>query len=241
MKGYGSYMLRLSFVVSLIICTLYGIQKIQAYPQTPIVPSGNDKQFERAVLKYVWPALDYGQKVGRIYYSAACQPNANGSSFFPRLNVQPPSDGKIGISAVRDIFRLEKRVSVKESDTGVIRITIGLVPDDVLRVRIASLVLTPEEQYNYWSAIFKIENAPEVQNALQQLKISATARVTSFGIVRPADGLPHLPSVFTNVTMDQALDLVAKTFGGIVLYTFCTPPDQYEIRFANAAEIYSTQ
>jgi hypothetical protein len=40
--------------------------------------------------------------------------------------------------------------------------------------------------------------------------------------------------------MDQALDLVAKTFRGIVLYGFCTPPDQYEIDFADAGYIYST-
>jgi hypothetical protein len=44
----------------------------------------------------------------------------------------------------------------------------------------------------------------------------------------------------TNVTVDQALNLMAKTLGGVVLYEFCTPLDQYEIRFANAGYIYST-
>src|ERR1700689_892627 len=38
----------------------------------------------------------------------------------------------------------------------------------------------------------------------------------------------------TNVTVDQAHDLAAKTLSGVVLYEFCTPLDQYEIDFASA-------
>jgi hypothetical protein len=238
----GGYMLRLWIVVSsaLIMSGLYGIQKIEASPQTPMMSSENGKHFERVVLKYLWPALNYGEKVGRIYYSAACQPNNNLVVSFPRLDVRPPSNGKIGIAAVRDIFRNEKDVSVKEAGPGIIRVRIGSVSDTLLRVRISNLVLTPEEQYNYWLAIFKIENAPEVQSVMQKLKIRTPARVIGIGIMHPADGLPHLPGVITNVTMDQALDLVAKTFRGVVLYESCTPPGQYEIRFTDAGDIYST-
>jgi hypothetical protein len=82
-----------------------------------------------------------------------------------------------------------------------------------------------------------MENAPEVQSAMRELNIRIPARPLSIGIAQPADGLPHLPSVITNVTMDQALDLVAKTFRGIVLYEFCSPPDQFEIDFAHAGYI----
>jgi len=190
----------------------------------------------------LWPALDYGERVGRIYYRGSCQLrlDADPAASCPQLNVQPPSNGISGVAAVRDIFRHEKDVSVKETDPGIIRIRIGSVPDAVLRVTISNLVLTPEEQYNYWLAIFKIENAPEVQSAMRDLKIRIPVRTVSIGIAQPADGLPRLPGVLTNVTMDQALDLVAKTFKGIVLYGFCTPPDQYQIDFADARYIYST-
>jgi hypothetical protein len=68
----------------------------------------------------------------------------------------------------------------------------------------------------------------------KNFKIRIPALPVSIGIGQPAEGRPHLPGVITNVTMDQALDLVAKTFRGIVLYEFCTPLDQYEIYFANA-------
>jgi hypothetical protein len=213
---------------------------MEASPQTPTTSPESGKHFERVVLRYLWPALDYGEKVGRIYYSAVCQRGLNVASSFPRLDVRPPSNGKNGVAAFLDIFRYEKDISIKESDPGVIRVKIGSVPDAVLQVRISNLVLTPEEQYNYWLAIFKIENAPEVQSAMQELKIRIPARAFSIGIAQPADGLSHLPRVITNVTMDQALDMVAKTFRGIVLYEFCTSPGEYEIRFANAGDIYST-
>lgn len=234
-------MLRLWTVVSssLIIGGFYGILNM-ASAQTPKISSGNGKHFERVVLKYFWPALGYGEKVGRIYYSATCQPNVNLAASFPRLDVRPASNGKSGVAAVRDIFREEKNISVKEVDSGIIRVKIGSVPNAVLRARISNLILTPEEQYNYWLAIFKIENAPEVQSAMQELKIGIPPRTVNIGIAQPADGLPHLPDVITNVTMDQALDLVAKTFGGIVIYEFCTPQNQYEIRFASPGDIYST-
>jgi hypothetical protein len=225
----------------LVVATLGRTERVEAASSStqPASPSESVRN-ERAVLKYLWPALDYGATVSRIYYLGNCQPDAHPGASFPQLDVQPPSKGRHGVAAVRDVFRQDKYVSIKEADPGIIRVRIGSIPDAVLRIRISNLILTPEEQYNYWPAIFKIQNAPEVQSAMQELKIRIPARTISIGIAQPADGSPHLPGVLTNVTMDQALDLVAKTFRGIVLYGFCTPPDQYEIDFADAGYIYST-
>jgi hypothetical protein len=50
-------------------------------------------------------------------------------------------------------------------------------------------------------------------------------------MVQPAEGLPHLPSTMTNVTMDKALDMVARTFRGVVIYGACTEPHLYRIDF----------
>jgi hypothetical protein len=213
-----------------------------ASSSTQLVSPSEGVLNERAALKYLWSVLDYGAKVSRIQYRGSCQlrPDAHPVISFPQLDVHPPSKGKSGVAAVRDIFRQARDISVTEADSGIIRVRIGSVPDAILRVRISNLALTPEEQFNYWLAIFKIENAPEVQSAMQTLKISIPPRPVSIGVVQPANGLAHLPGVIRNVTMDQALDLVAKTFRGIVLYGFCTPPDQYEIDFADAGYIYST-
>jgi hypothetical protein len=35
-------------------------------------------------------------------------------------------------------------------------------------------------------------------------------------------GLPHLPGSVNDVTVDQALDMIAKTWGGPVVYGACT-------------------
>jgi hypothetical protein len=43
------------------------------------------------------------------------------------------------------------------------------------------------------------------------------------------EGAPHLPPLMTNVTVDDALDSVAQTFKGIVLYGACTQPDGKEL------------
>jgi hypothetical protein len=226
----------------LVFANARGIQAAEAAaPPTHLVSPSESLRNEREVLKYLWPALDYGEKVGRVYYSAACQLDPNVAAAFPRLDVRPPSNGKTGVAAIREIFRNEKDVSVKETDSGIIRVRIGSVPDAVLRVKISNLALSPEEQYNYWLAIFKIQDAQEVRFAMQELGIRVPVRVTNMLIVQPAVGLPHLPGEIKNVTMDQALDLVAKTFKGIVVYQFCTPPAQYEIDFASASWIYSTR
>ena len=46
----------------------------------------------------------------------------------------------------------------------------------------------------------------------------------SIGIARPEKAsrpLPHLSAHFSDITMDQALETVATTFGGIVIYKTC--------------------
>jgi hypothetical protein len=83
--------------------------------------------------------------------SCQLQLDTEPSASFPQLDVQPPSKGRRGVAAVRDIFRHDKVISVKEADPGIIRVRIGNVPDAVLRVKISNLVLTPEERYNYCS------------------------------------------------------------------------------------------
>lgn len=75
---------------------------------------------------------------------------------------------------------------------------------------------------------------------MRDLHIRAVNRVMNMIVVKPADGLPHLPNVMVSVTVDQVLDLIAKTFRGAIVYKACAPPDQYDIDFADARFIYLT-
>ncbi|HWO31305.1 MAG TPA: hypothetical protein VNO32_21130 [Candidatus Acidoferrum sp.] len=100
--------------------------------------------------------------------------------------------------------------------------------------RIPRLTLSPEEQYNAWAAIWAVQNSSEVQTAMHDLHIRRPNHAMSMILVRPADGLPHLPNVVTDATVDQVLDIIVKTFRGTILYETCAPPDQYDIDFAGA-------
>jgi hypothetical protein len=128
------------------------------------------------------------------------------------------------------MLRDEKAISV-EDDGGVIRIRNGGVSDAILNIRIPRLTLTPEEQYNAWAAIWAVQNAAEVQSAMHDLHIRMPNHMINMILVKPADGLPHLPDVVTDATVDQVLDMIVKTFHGAILYETCAPPEQYDIDF----------
>jgi hypothetical protein len=178
--------------------------------------------------------LDHGEKVGRIYYRGSCLQDANLGISFRQLNVRPAPVGKSGVAAIRYMLRDEQNISVEEDDTGVVRIRIGRVSDAIPHIRIPRLTLSPLEQYNAWSAIGAVQSASEVRSAMHDLHIRTPIRFTNMILVRPAEGLPHLPKVVTDATVDQVLDIIAKTFHGTILYKTCAPPDQYQIDFAGA-------
>jgi hypothetical protein len=127
-------------VVAGLILVMSGLYETTIASAQTSMSSESGKHLERVVLQYLWPALDYGKKAGRVYYNAVCQPQDDLAISFPKLDVRPPSNGKTGIAAVRDIFRHEKDVSVKESDPGILRVRVGTVPDAILHVSISKLV-----------------------------------------------------------------------------------------------------
>lgn len=61
---------------------------------------------------------------------------------------------------------------------------------------------------------------------MRQLGLDQPETIFGGSINVPEEGrtLPHLPASLKNVTMGQALDLVATTFGGIVMYQTCVEP-----------------
>lgn len=211
------------------------IQEVEAAsPTTQRVSPSESVENEKAFLNQLWPALDHGEKVGRIYYRGSCLQDANLGISFRQFDFRPAPVGESGVAAVKYMLRNDKNISVDEDDSGIVRIRIGRVPDAILHIRIPRLTLSPEEQYNAWPAIWAVQNASEVQSAMHDLHIRTPIRVTNMILVRPADGLPHLPNVMTGATVDQVLDIIAKTFHGMILYKTCAPPDQYQIDFADA-------
>ena len=112
---------------------------------------------------------------------------------------------------------------VSEDRSGMIRVTIGQPVSALLQTRIRSLTLKLHQQYNAMLAIFAILNSKDVGAAMHQLEFDQPNIVFGGGIALPEKGvrLPHLPPSMNDLTMDQALDAVARTFGGIVIYETC--------------------
>src|SRR5207253_277608 len=82
------------------------------------------------------------------------------------------------------------------------------------------VTLKLHEQYNAILAIFAIENTTEFEVAERKLGFDHPNIVFGGGINLPEKGVrfPHRPASMKDLTMDRALDAVARTFGGIVVH-----------------------
>ncbi len=212
--------------------TLSGCGDALASTPGPSVLPDESADHEKAVLKYLWPVLERAGKVGRVYYRAICQPVQDVPIAFPKMDVEPPpASARSPSAAVRYIFRNEKDVTIAEDSRGVVRANIGKAPSEILNTRISNLHLNPMEQYNYYEAISAIMGSMEARAAMRRLKISNPPVPVIMPEVRPMAGLPHLPESLGEVTIDRALDSVATTFNGIVLYGACAKTRSFDITF----------
>lgn len=225
-------------ICALLISQLFGVPELEASPSIAKVSSENGQHYERVVVNSLMPILKSAGRVGRIYYQATCPPDEHFPLAFPRIAVHASSSkGGNALASIRRLFQRNELATVVEDKDGIIRVKIGTVSDIVLRTPIAALHFDLESQYNYLLAIGTILKVPEVQAIMEKLNVRVPARPYHIHVVPPSDAQPHLPSVITNVTMDQALDVVARTWGGVVLYGACTRPDTYEVFFSDI--IYS--
>lgn len=176
-----------------------------------------------AVLKSLRRIASSSELAIRLYYRGACSPNAKDDPIpFPFTKVQPPSKGKTGVTAVREIFKNDKNVAVTE-DAGIIRIWIGKVSTEILRTKLSLLTLDPMGRYNPGQAIIVINNTKEMQIAMRSLGLTPVWSASSSRTL-PGKDLPHLPASIKDVTVEQFLDLMAKTWDGPVIYGACVVP-----------------
>ncbi|HUE62431.1 MAG TPA: hypothetical protein VMO04_04830, partial [Chthoniobacterales bacterium] len=184
-----------------------------------------------AVWQYVKPAIFGSNKAVRLYYRANCRVTKDYFGQepvpFPFVKVQPPSKGKTSLTAIREIFKNDKNVTVREDSVGIIRIWIGKVPTAILQTKLTVLTLDPKDQYNPDDASGAILQTKEMQAAMGSLRFRTPAKVAG-AVAEPMKGLPHLPASIRNVTMEQALDKIAKTWAGegAIIYGVCGEPTE---------------
>jgi hypothetical protein len=189
------------------------------------------KQNVDAVWNYLKPVIFSSGRPVRLYYRADCHVTNDfiheAPIPFPLIKVQPPSIGKTGLAAMREIFQNDERVAVTEDGEGIIRIRIGEVPTKILETKLSLVALKPTDQYNPDEALGTIIKTKEMGSAMHSLRIS-TAPTLAGAVTEPMKELPHLPASIRNVTAEKAIDLVAKTWAGegIVVYGICAEPEE---------------
>jgi hypothetical protein len=168
----------------------------------------------RAVLKYLWPVMASNGNAARVYYYPVCPPGGTSSPLsFPKVDVQPPSGEGAVLGLVQEIFRRDRNVVVMQDRTGMVRVSIGEPADAILQTRIPALSLDADAQYNVIPAITAVQTAPAVQLAMRALKVNIHGRWAIFPVTSPLPKYPHMPGAILDVTMDQALDMIARTWG----------------------------
>lgn len=223
-----------SLFAVLIFGSVFGC--LRAGPTPTPISFEDSLRNEKALLKILWPVLKSSGKAARIYYPAVCPAGdihqVNYLVAFPHIDAQKPSADTTGLAAVREMFRNNQYASVAENRSGIISIRIGDVADEILKTKISVLRLEPLSQYNDQLAIGAIIGNRQVQDAMHNLGVSTPIRPMNMIVTEPAEGRVHLPASMSDLTMDQALDEVALTFKGVVLYGTCTRPNAFEITFS---------
>lgn len=144
---------------------------------------------------------------------------------FPRIRVRPVSPGATGILAVREMFPEGTRI---EERGGVITISLTSVPQEILQLPLSPMQLSRVEQFQGVLAVMAIDENVGLQAGLRELGYSRPAGDMSVLIgTWPDDRPPHLPATLSNLTLDQALDDVARTFGSVILFGICKPRQLY--------------
>jgi hypothetical protein len=171
---------------------------------------------QEIVLRDLRPLLKATGGAGRLYVHSKCLGDSKDILFFPRVEV---TKGKAG--AIQEALAKNKNVRVAERRPGVMGIWIGAVSNDLLSTRIHLLRLGDRERYNYTKAIAAIIDTKEVQAKMREARMEGVPEFAIYPTVAPDPKLPHLPASMTDVTVDEALDQVARTFGGLVIYWEC--------------------
>jgi hypothetical protein len=190
---------------------------------------GGTQPEQRAVLKRnLGEALDSTDMAVRIYFSGACHKPDGYALLLPNVRIHSPGKDKTGFEAIQEMFAGDPDVAVSKDRPGIVTIKIRRISTDVLDAKIPMLVFSKNAQYNAMgpgSAIGVITGTGEYKAALTRMKAENLETLQGGLATLPSETSPHLPPSIKDTTIDEALDLVAKTFDGVVIYGECQEPN----------------
>jgi hypothetical protein len=227
--------MRRTVIIALVLalwCTVGCKQNTHVTPDQQSKPAA-DVQTGQEAIQLLLAALKPEGKSARLDYRGTCEVSNSDVISFPPVKVDSPRGAGGSLSKVTEMLRDNRDISVNEDAPGIIRIKVAGVSAAILQTRISQVTLDRDEQYDPHAAIRAILNAKDVQSAVGQLH---TRLAMSGGGLEsiPSKGMPHLEQSWKDVTVDQALDRVLRTFPGLVEYKECVRPNGdglFNIRF----------
>lgn len=213
---YSRFMSLIVLAICIVVSSSCSAQK--ANNQAELALSQRREAF---MMQELSEALRPVQEVARVYYARGDECKPYYSISFPILKLGHLSKNKFGIQAVRDIFKYIKDVEIEMAPHGVVEIRIGYVPHVVLNTKIMNIVLDPWERYNPALAIGAIMHTPSVKAVAKDHNIILPNVLGANLVTLPDAKLPHLNHALHDLTVDEALNRVALTFNGVILYNVC--------------------
>jgi hypothetical protein len=190
--------------------------------------AAGERETEFLALDRLAQALRQYGGAARIYYQGSC-PRETYRGMLPQIEVAPPPPDKTGLAAIRQMLRGNRHITVGERSPRIITINVGPVPNALLATRISRLSFTTDAQYNVVNAVLAIKRNPDFVAAMTRQGLTSRPKSILHAVVQPDPTLRHLAPAMTNVTVDEALDAVARTFRTILLFGFCSEESQIDI------------
>jgi len=157
---------------------------------------------------------------GSLEYSGDCDMSQQ-LPVLPTVRVPLKDRDSSALLTLREIFADDHKMEVTQEAGGTMRMVERGVPQELLDVTIRKLSF--KDIYDPMSAEAMIISAPEVQAFMKAHGIERDPyRLGVRGFRQePQPGLPHISEDLNNVTVQQALDQLLKTFHGFWVYQNC--------------------
>lgn len=194
---------------------------------------------QRELVSALAPLFKKSKTGGRVYFEATCispskQRNAINLSeqmLFPSIDISVSSPLSLNSSSIKNIFHGKNKVSIYENNKGLISIHIGKVEDKILQTKVSEIHFDVMDQYNPGDAIVKVINNRDIRASAGRLGVRSLSPFSEFLEVMPDKNFVHLSPDMKNVTLDNALDNIASTFHGIVMYGSCRRQRLFHVYF----------
>jgi len=179
---------------------------------------------DQAMIRSIADVLRSGHLSGSLEYRGSCYgQNDYVTRRFP-VTTAPTSHSAPPLQILREMFAKDEDMQVTQEPDGTVRMVEKAVPQDLLNVKIERLSFDDERKKD--GPIFSssppavlwfITQAPEVESFIKGHNIGREPRIVN----EPTTTEPHVLGELNNVTLSQALDYMAKAFGGLWVYKEC--------------------